>query len=437
MNISAYIFGNFTNGFTQYPSDYTKNIFTKFISMPSCEDALITHRNGELIYYAYWRKITDTQSIGFCIILNGLMITSPKKVFPLFESIFTNVLMRGDLIHITDNGSFSATIQSLSDNIYESERTTESIISKFKNASLITQKLPSLSFGHDNSSVKLLNIENSTEELNDAISTYSYTIISRNNATVDASLHDYISTIKRLNNEKQSLIKKYDSLNSDFTKLHKQKKQVQLVTTLLIIVLAGAISLFLLLGDLSSTQQELTETTSQLQSAETTISQYEREIDSQKNSISVLTRDYNSEQYLRKKAEEKLEKLEQDISIYFPIAITEIEIGNQGANGSIINNYGGYIYSSQTCYLTPRISYNSMIDGNVDLYVKLYTPFGLSTTTNSSYSYTSSIYCSKGEGTSTLSGWGSDKPGNWKAGKYRFEFWNGNYCLGSKSFVIH
>ena len=123
-----------------------------------------------------------------------------------------------------------------------------------------------------------------------------------------------------------------------------------------------------------------------------------------------------------------------------PIIITDIEISNTYSDGSIETDYGNTIYSSDTRYLKPRITYTGIkTSENITLSVKFYTPSGLSTGSSSPYgcSYSYSMYVYSGENQETLSGWGGSSAGHWGRGSYRFEIWYENVCLKSKSFTIY
>lgn len=122
-----------------------------------------------------------------------------------------------------------------------------------------------------------------------------------------------------------------------------------------------------------------------------------------------------------------------------PFKITSCAIGNEDKNGKVITAFGNTIYSYNTKYLKPQLTIQSEKSGNYTIYYKLFTPNGtLSTGTSSpsGYSSSSSIYIYSGTRTYTLSGWGSDTAGNWKAGNYKYEFFCNGVSLGYYEFTI-
>lgn len=117
-----------------------------------------------------------------------------------------------------------------------------------------------------------------------------------------------------------------------------------------------------------------------------------------------------------------------------PLFLGDVSIRNDG------ESYGSTIYSSRTTYINPKVEIFSLTDGRVDINVKLYTPYGLSTGTSSSggYSYSDYFYVSKNQTTTCeFNGWGGTDKGHWSSGNYRFEFYYKGKCIGSKSFTIY
>jgi len=86
MNATVYLFGNFNSGYTQYPDDYTSDIFGKFHSNAKSTTQIAIHRNGNLMYYGYIRKLEQDRYLGLCVVLNGLMLTRIDGLFSLFEN---------------------------------------------------------------------------------------------------------------------------------------------------------------------------------------------------------------------------------------------------------------------------------------------------------------------------------------------------------------
>ena len=148
---------------------------------------------------------------------------------------------------------------------------------------------------------------------------------------------------------------------------------------------------------------------------------------------------FNAIKWEKQEAEEKL-KIWTNYTSQIPFVITDVQIANGDYNRNIITNYGSIIYSSSTMYLMPKIKYYGMSAGTKNIKVKLYRPDGTMCTGNSSpagCTYKEDKYFYTGHNEASFIGWGGSPKGFWKAGKYRFEFWYNNTCLGQKTFIIY
>lgn len=64
MNISVYLFGEFSVGYSQYPNDYAKIIFESFAKSAQATTQITIHRDGDLMYYGYIRKMENAEYLG-------------------------------------------------------------------------------------------------------------------------------------------------------------------------------------------------------------------------------------------------------------------------------------------------------------------------------------------------------------------------------------
>ena len=122
------------------------------------------------------------------------------------------------------------------------------------------------------------------------------------------------------------------------------------------------------------------------------------------------------------------------------LSVNTLEVANTDENGEIITNYGNSIYSYNSMYLKPKITLHADQAGTYTIFVKLFMPSGdLATGSNSpsGYSYSDELKVSSGTYAYTLSGWGGKDKGHWKAGTYRYEFWNRGKKIGSGSVRVY
>ena len=104
MNTSVYLFGEFNNGYSQYPDDYTSSIFQNFYTNAKATTQIAIYRDGNLMYYGYIRKLQEDRYIGLCVLLNGLMLNRIDGLFSLFENTISNLVCNGQLIHYDEQG---------------------------------------------------------------------------------------------------------------------------------------------------------------------------------------------------------------------------------------------------------------------------------------------------------------------------------------------
>jgi hypothetical protein len=86
MNGAIYVFQKVGANLEQYPNDYTHSIFEKFISLSSCSEQIIIHRDNDLVYYGYTKKIGIDEIIGLCVVFNGVVYRDLGNVAKILSS---------------------------------------------------------------------------------------------------------------------------------------------------------------------------------------------------------------------------------------------------------------------------------------------------------------------------------------------------------------
>ena len=99
LNVSTYIFGRFSSGYTQFPDDSkTRDIFGYAGNRLRAESQLYIHRDNAIIYYVFIRRLPAGKYIGLCVVFNGIYITDLKRVFTIFEETIDYCATYGYLI---------------------------------------------------------------------------------------------------------------------------------------------------------------------------------------------------------------------------------------------------------------------------------------------------------------------------------------------------
>ena len=429
-----YVYGCLGNGYTQYPDDYAKVIYQSFYAKSTASSQITIHRDNNLIYYGYIRKLdVSSQYIGFCVLLNGIMFSQIGRLFPIFENAVADLVARGEILHFSDRGEVTSSITNLNERQQEVERIVSVIQNQISDLGSYTRKLPPVSYGVSNNESKTFSESDKNEDIVNASCKFGYTYVLKDKDYDTVSLSSYKSVLIRLNKEKDNLYNNYSELKTKYEKLTEQKKQYKKVVVLCVLIALCGIGLFFLKDSLDNTRNNLKD-------ARNDITQKEGMIKTRDEKIVSLESSLSAEQSRRESAENELTELKNSYSDYMPVIITDVEIANVYNDGSVETDYGGTIYSSYSMYVKPKITYKGIKTGeSISLDIKLYTPSGLSrgSSSPSDCSWTESFYVSSGSNTQSFQGWGGSSKGHWTSGTYRYEFWYGNVCLKAKSFTIH
>ena len=437
MNCSVYLFGDFGKGYTQYPDDYAQSIFQNFYAKATAGSQVTIHRNRNLMYYGYVRKLegekADKQYIGFCVLLNGVMLTKISDLFSLFENTIANLVVNGDILEFNDQGDIVSKIDKLYEKQQEVDRATEMIRNGILKFESDCKQLPPVNYGIANNEAKSFSVDDDNTSIVDATCTYSYTYIYKPEDYNTQSLSSYKGIVNRLNREKLEITDKYNKLSEEYQKVLQQKKQYKKVILLCLLVVVCGIGLFVLKNTLEGAKSDLTH-------AGNTIGALRSDVERLKRNNLNLQNSVERERSDRQGAESELSNLKSSIDTIMPIIITDIEIANTYHNDAIETEYGDNIYSNRTMFLTPRITYKGLKVGEeITLNIKFYTPSGISTSSNSpdGYTYSSSMTVLNGENVKALGGWGGSAMGQWARGSYRFEIWYDDVCLKTKTFTVY
>lgn len=215
MNVNIYLFGEFTSGYSQYPSDYTTDIFKQFYSKSKAHTQLCIHRDGDIMYYAYIRKLEDKRYFGICAVINGLMLCNISSVFKLFEQMVAGMISRGELIMFDTQGNITTNVTQL----YLEKETIESLQQALRSQldKQLTKSLPPVSFSVSKDSVKDFLIDDDSLDITEASSKYGYTYVYKDKSYEAASTNSYKGVIRRLNKEKTELQNRCDDLSKKLT----------------------------------------------------------------------------------------------------------------------------------------------------------------------------------------------------------------------------
>lgn len=117
MNFSFYILGTIQGRYSQYPDDYTANVFCELQNGFS-GSRLVIFREMDLIHYVYAERLDGNNVIGFCLIFNKARLLKPTKLVNLFRLLIEKRLVEsGSIFGYTEDGELKFKVKSLNTSV--------------------------------------------------------------------------------------------------------------------------------------------------------------------------------------------------------------------------------------------------------------------------------------------------------------------------------
>lgn len=322
VNSSIYIFGSFDNGYTQYPDNYAKGIYQNFFAQAKSKSQIVMHRDKELMYYGYVRKLDkSSQYIGFCVLLNGMMFSNISNLFAIFENAIAELVSRGDIIAFNEHGDIISTTSSLANQQQEISDIIAIIRNGIDGMESYTKSLPPVNYSISNTEQKVFAYSDHNDTIVNASCKYAYTYIAKDKGCDTASLSGYKGVIRKLHKEKDELSSEYSNLKNQYDKLNKQKKQYRNVIILCLLVVLCGTGLFFLNDTLNNTQQTLEQSQNENVQKGKTIQKLNADITILNGNISNLESSLSYEQSKREEAETELNTLKNIYTEHQPLFI--------------------------------------------------------------------------------------------------------------------
>ena len=235
MNISVYLFGDFNAGYTQYPNDYSQTIFKSFANNAQATTQIAIHRDGDLMYYGYIRKLESEEYVGLCVVINGKYITQLDGLFAVFERAIETMTRNGYLIHYSDKGEICSKVGQLYENREEIDLITSNLQAAFEGLERTSQKLPAVSYGIAKNSIKSYSIQDVEQEIVKSSYTNGYTFIYKSKGYNTAQMNSYRGIITRKDKEIENLRSECSNLKSQVSSLKNKQRNTKWVSMLSVI----------------------------------------------------------------------------------------------------------------------------------------------------------------------------------------------------------
>ena len=246
MKATTYIFGNFADGYSQYPDDYTRDLFANVSKSRKGATELVYHREGALTYYIYTHEISRSANtfIGLCYVFNDILITDFSCFFDIFEDTITNIVVKGEILEFTNDGNLSTKVNQLYTSKEELQRISDYLNNKLTALGRYTQKLPPINYAASNTEWKSFSFDEISEVKTIIKYCPNIRVIKGENYDTD-TLKGYAHQLKTQNTQIKNQAKEISNLTNEIATLKRQKKQIKWVVLLLLLIIIGCIIFYL------------------------------------------------------------------------------------------------------------------------------------------------------------------------------------------------
>jgi len=322
--MAIYIFGVFNNGYTQCPNDSTSNILRNLYSNSKTVTQIAIHRDGNLMYYCYIRKLGNGKYIGLCNVLTGVYLTKIDSLFSLFEKTTEIMANKGTIVHYAENGELTTSLNQLYKNSEDVALISSNLLSSFN--ALSKSPLPPIDFSVAEGSTVSFSVNDLNSEIVKASHTFSNTYIYKDKDYNTVQINSYKSVLSRINETNLSLRKENKELQDKNQEILRQKKQFRNVILLILVVIGCGVGIYILYDNLNSTQGQLDEANSTIVEKNNVIDAKNNRISNLRSSIDSLQNEYNEEHNRKVSIEERLTQ----ICSSNPFVVTSCSVGSEG-----------------------------------------------------------------------------------------------------------
>lgn len=237
MNSSVYVFGELKGGYTQFPEDSSRKTFQRFISETKSKTQIAIHRDGNIMYYGYIRKLENSKCIGLSLALNSAFFTDINKLFTLFEATIENLILDGSIIGYSEKGEVIANVSQLFLVKDKIEQISYRLRGGANALAAYTTNLPPVDYSISSDSTKSFFTTDPTQDILRSSVKNGYTYIYKPSDYESDSLNSVKAKIISLQNQKRNLEKECSNLKTDLLKAKAQKRNMLWVSILAFAVL--------------------------------------------------------------------------------------------------------------------------------------------------------------------------------------------------------
>lgn len=249
--MAVYLFGEFCNGYTQYPDDESSKVFQKLLSVVKANTQIVIRRDGNLMYYAYIRKLSKRrQYCGICIVEAGQYYTDVNGLFPVFEECIEQMAYRGRIIHFDANGNLHTQVSKLHMQSQDVFLASSGLSNSLRDSAPMAQQLPLVNYAVSTDSVNYCSSDDEPDAIAYSSYTFGTTVVLKDEDYNMVHYNSYRSVLGRLSADNARLQK-------EKRQILMQKKQVDIVIFLVLVVAFCAYWIVCLYGRIDNVQVEL------------------------------------------------------------------------------------------------------------------------------------------------------------------------------------
>lgn len=429
MILKTYIFSYASGNYQQYISDHSETFIRQNCINSTEQHQIVVRRDGNLMYYTYVYKKNTSTALGLSVVCGEICL----NLHWLYEFLLNTLdvsAQKGVLFAYDEKGAISQKVTNFSAEAAEVDNIFRTIKDYLEKRPSYWETLPPEDFSIPmTSKMTLAFSDDDNNKIIEALRHYHNVVVTMENTAPSS----FSKTVARLNSEKEELTAQRNNLENEIESLKRQKKQYRWVISLSLLVAAALVAIVLFNQNVNNLNYTLNKKEATIDSLHTVISNKDNTISNQEEIISRKDRELKN----TKSELASVQSSMNDLSQYTPLIVSDITMKNGG------EDFGETIYSRNTTYLYPRLKVYGLVDRTITLYIKFYTPNGLSTGTGKwqsppGYSYKDDVTVQKNRQTMLYpAGWGGKDKGHWQKGTYRIEIWHNNSCLKTKTFTIY
>ena len=313
MNLSTFVFGDYSNKIQAYPSDSTTlEVVKVFCDTLKSNSQIAIHRDGDIMYYAYVQRLSNNRKFGLCIVLNGALLNNIEKVDIAFDVISARLIDLGLLIGVNKEGDWIATTDAIYSKPDEVERVRELLMNQFSGMDNVAENLPPTDYSKSRSSQKTFDVNHRNDDIVQASHQYGYTFVVKEYDNILTT--SFKNVLKERTKEVKDLQKENEELLVLLNKERHKKKQTLLVSVLILVLLALGVGFYFLRGAMKETSQSLDHARDTIGNLNANVHENENTIAGLKVNVSRLERRLIAETSAREEAEQQVEELQERVN---------------------------------------------------------------------------------------------------------------------------